>query len=75
VLASGVYVLNMLLLSGLGRFHGLRYAAIEPLGQTIVGWRMALGFDATLLLAAVNVLLFAWLVVKLGHEMDRACSG
>jgi hypothetical protein len=55
-----VYVANMLMLSGLGRFYGPRYAALEPLVRWVAGLRMAPGFDLTLLLAAVQIALFAW---------------
>jgi cyanate permease len=76
-LSGGVYVLNMLLLSGIGRFHGSRYMAVEPLAQWIGGWRMALGFDATLLLAALNALIFVCLLMRLEGELAAlgAASG
>ena len=61
-LASLVYVLNMLAVSGIGRFHGLRYAALEPLLPAVASLRMALGFDLTLLLAVANVAVFAWML-------------
>jgi len=57
--ASAVYVVNMLLMSGIGRYHGLRFVAIEPLIRWANAARTGLGFDATLLLAAVNIALFA----------------
>lgn len=56
--ASAVYVVNMLLMSGIGRFHGLRFVAIEPLARWANAARTALGFDATLLLAAINLAVF-----------------
>ena len=68
---AAVYVLNMLLLSGIGRFYGPRYAALEPAARALATWRMALGFDLTLLLAAFNTALFAVLLAALGAEMDR----
>jgi len=52
------YVLNMLCLSGLGRFYGSRYLAIEPLASWALELRWALGFDLTLALAFVNAVLF-----------------
>ena len=69
--SAAVYVLNMLLLSGIGRFYGPRYAALEPAARALATWRMALGFDLTLLLAAFNTALFAVLLAALGAEMDR----
>jgi hypothetical protein len=68
--ASLVYVLNMLMLSGLGRFHGLRYLAVEPLLPLVASLRMGLGFDATLLLAAANTALFAVLLLVLPAELE-----
>jgi hypothetical protein len=66
------YVLNMLALSGLGRYTGLRHAAIEP----VIGWaaafRTSLLFDVTLLLAIVNVATFAWLLRTLPAELAAA---
>jgi hypothetical protein len=56
------YVLNMLALSGLGRFSGLRHAAFEPVLAWAPGFRMSLGIDLTLLLAFVNVATFLWLL-------------
>jgi hypothetical protein len=72
-LAAGtatVYVLNMLLLSGIGRFYGPRYAALEPLARALAAWRMAPGFDLTLALALANTALFAVLLAGLRREMD-----
>lgn len=68
--ATLVYTLNMLLMSGLGRFHGLRYAALEPITQPLAGWRLAAGFDLTLLLALLNLGLFAWMLRSLGAENE-----
>lgn len=68
--ASLVYVLNMLMLSGLGRLHGLRYLALEPLLPLVASLRMGMGFDATLLLAAVNTALFAALLLALPTELE-----
>jgi hypothetical protein len=66
-----VYVLNMLMLSGIGRFYGPRYAALEPLARALSTWRMALGFDFTLALALANTVLFAVLLAALPSEMER----
>ncbi len=68
--ASLVYVLNMLMLSGLGRFHGLRYLAVEPLLPLVASLRMGMGFDATLPLAVVNTALFAALLLVLPAELE-----
>jgi hypothetical protein len=69
--ASLVYVLNMAMLSGLGRFYGPRYAALEPAARALATWRMALGFDFTLLLAVIATALFALLLVGLRADMER----
>jgi hypothetical protein len=63
---SLIYVLNMLCLSGLGRFYSLRYMALENMIAWANSVRMSLGFDLTLVLAAVNVLVFAWFLVSRG---------
>ena len=60
-----VYVANMLMLSGLGRFYGPRYAMLEPLARGLAGLRMAPGFDLTLALAVLQIALFAWALVRL----------
>ncbi|MGH9461188.1 MAG: hypothetical protein ACRD1X_08210, partial [Vicinamibacteria bacterium] len=70
---SLTYVLNMLCLSGLGRFYSLRYLALESMISWANDLRMSLGFDLTLLLAAVNVSIFAWfLVVATQDEWGRS---
>ena len=71
LLTASVYVLNMLMLSGVGRFYGPRYAALEPAARALATWRMALGFDLTLALALANTLLFAVLLAALPAEMER----
>ena len=68
---ASVYVLNMLMLSGVGRFYGPRYAALEPAARALATWRMAPGFDFTLALALANTVLFASLLAALPTEMDR----
>jgi hypothetical protein len=69
--AATVYVLNMLMLSGIGRFYGPRYAALEPVARAIATWRLAPGFDFTLVLALANTALFAVLLAALPAEMER----
>jgi hypothetical protein len=60
-LAATVYVLDMLMMSGLGRFYTWRYLVVETLTPTFDAVRMGLGFDLTVLLAVVNLALFvAW---------------
>jgi hypothetical protein len=74
LLAAGtaaVYVLNMLMLSGVGRFYGPRYAALEPAARALATWRMAPGFDFTLVLALANTVFFALLLLALPAEMER----
>jgi hypothetical protein len=71
IAGATVYVLNMLMLSGIGRFYGPRYAALEPAARALSTWRMALGFDFTLALAAANTALFAILLAALPAEMER----
>jgi hypothetical protein len=67
--AGTVYVLNMLALSGLGRFHGTRYLAFEPWLPAVAALRLAPGFDLTLLLALANTALFALLLFVLPREL------
>jgi hypothetical protein len=69
------YVLNMLCLSGLGRFYDLRYAEIEGFVHAVERLRMLPGFDLTLPLAAVNVGCFALLLAHLDDELHAAASG
>jgi hypothetical protein len=66
---SAVYVLNMLAMSGLGRFYGTRYVGLEPLIQAAAAFRMAAGIDVTLVLTLVNLAAFAWMLTWLGKEM------
>jgi hypothetical protein len=66
------YVLNMLALSGLGRVSGLRHAPLEPVIAWAAAFRTSLGFDVTLLLAVVNVAVFAWLLRCLPEELAAA---
>lgn len=68
------YVLNMLALSGLGRYYGLRYLAIEELVTWAGALRLAAGFDLTLALAVVNLVTFAALLRALPVEMERASA-
>ena len=69
------YVLNMLALSGLGRFYGMRYVAIDGLAHAAAAVRLGLGFDVTLVLAVVNVAAFVWLLAALPREMAAASDG
>lgn len=69
------YTLNMLALSGLGRFYGPRHMLIEPLTRTWTVLRVLPGFDLTLLLAALNLVLFAALLRHLPEELRRAEAG
>jgi hypothetical protein len=73
-LLASSYVLNMLSLSGLGRFYGLRYMALEPLAASIGSLRMSLGFDLTLLLAVLNTGLFLWLLTSLRAEVASGAA-
>jgi hypothetical protein len=78
LLAAGtaaVYVLNMTMLSGLGRFHGNRYLAFEGVARGLEGIRMAPGFDLTLVLAAANVALWGWMLARLGAELAALGTG
>jgi hypothetical protein len=68
------YVLNMLALSGLGRFYTGRYAAIEPVIRIAGDVRLGLGFDLTLALAIVNVIAFAALLASLRGELKAAAG-
>jgi hypothetical protein len=68
-LLSLSYVLNMLSLSALGRFYGLRYMALEPFAFSVSSLRMSLGFDLTLLLGVLNTGLFLWLLALLRSEV------
>jgi hypothetical protein len=69
------YVLNMLSLSGLGRFYGLRYVALDAVARAASGLRLGLGFDLTLLLAVMNIATFVWLLAVLPWEMEAASGG
>jgi hypothetical protein len=60
------YTLNLFLLApGLGRFHSYRYHGLETLAGRVVDGRMAAGFDLTLALAAVQLVLCGMLLVSL----------
>lgn len=71
---SVVYVLNMLMLSGLGRFYGLRYAALEPAARALATWRMSAGFDLTVLLAVGSTVLFAVSLTGLRADMQAVSA-
>ena len=70
--AAGVlttYTLNLAAFSGLGRFYGQRFMALEPLVAAVSSLRVGLGFDLTLLLLPINLAAFAWLLASLESEM------
>ena len=72
------YLLNLLLLSGLGRFYGTRYMAVEPLALWLSELRMAAGLDLTLVLAIVNTVVMVVLFAVLPRELktlERLESG
>ena len=73
-LLSLSYVLNMLSLSALGRFYGLRYMALEPFAASVASLRMSLGFDLTLLLGFLNTGLFVWLLASLRSEVASGAA-
>jgi hypothetical protein len=73
-LMSLSYVFNMLSLSALGRFYGLRYMALEPLAASIASLRMSLGFDLTLLLGVLNTGLFVWLLASFRSEVASGAA-
>jgi hypothetical protein len=66
------YTVNLVALSGLGRFYGNRHLAVEPLAAAWRSLRLLPGFDLTLALAAVNVAVFALLLRHLPAELRRA---
>lgn len=57
--AAAVYVLDVLAMSGLGRFYTMRYLWLAPSTPLFDRLRMGLGFDLTLVLAVVNLALLA----------------
>ncbi|HUG53917.1 MAG TPA: hypothetical protein VMR21_09955, partial [Vicinamibacteria bacterium] len=57
--AAAIYVLDVLALSGLGRFYTARHLVFQPLTPFFEVLRMGLGFDVTLVFAAANLLLLA----------------
>jgi hypothetical protein len=77
-LGAAVYVLDMAVMSGLGRFYTWRYLVVEPLTPVFDAVRMGLGFDLTVLLAFVDLGLFAawWLglpaALRAGDEGEGA---
>jgi hypothetical protein len=66
------YTANMLALSGLGRFYGTRHLSVEPFAGLWPALRVLPGFDLTLLLAALNIALYATLLRHLPEELRRA---
>jgi hypothetical protein len=73
-LLSLSYALNVLSLSALGRFYGLRYMALEPLAASISSLRMSLGFDLTLLLGVLNTGLFVFFLASLRSEVASGAA-
>jgi hypothetical protein len=71
-LLGASYVLNMLALSGIGRFYGLRYLEVEALAAAVSSLRMGLGFDLTLALAILNTVLFAVFLAQLERSARRS---
>ncbi|HEY3119512.1 MAG TPA: hypothetical protein VGL15_02740, partial [Vicinamibacteria bacterium] len=69
-----VYVLDMLCLSGLGRFHGARFSFLQPLAARVQDVRMALGIDLTLALAVLSTALFAAMMLTLRTELERTAG-
>jgi hypothetical protein len=73
-----VYVVDMAVMSGLGRFYTWRYLVVEPLTPVFDSVRMGLGFDLTVLLAVVDLALFAawWMglpaALRAGDDGDDA---
>ena len=58
---AAIYVVDVLLMSGLGRVYTARHLLLAPLTPVFDAARMALGFDLTALLAVANLaLLVAW---------------
>ena len=61
--AAAVYVLDVLTMSGLGRFYTTRHFVLAELRPWFDALRMGLGFDLTALLAVLNLGLFtAWCI-------------
>jgi hypothetical protein len=75
LLVLSTYTLNMLALSGLGRFYGPRYMGILPLVAAVERLRLGLGFDVTLALALVNVVVLAMLIPALPSELLGLSEG
>ena len=73
VLTGGLaacYFLNLVAMEGLGRFYGLGHVAIEGWIRAGASLRTAPGFDVTLLLAVVQLVLFALLLRALPAELQ-----
>jgi hypothetical protein len=68
------YTLNMLALSGLGRFYGTRYMALQPILDAVAALRLGLGLDITLLLVLVNLGAFLALLRWLPSELAAAAE-
>ncbi len=75
LLVFSTYTLNLLVLSGIGRFYGPRYMALLPLVEAVGRLRLGLGFDLTLALALVNVVVLAILIPALPRELAGSSQG
>jgi hypothetical protein len=74
---AAAYVLNLVLLSGLGRFYGLRYWVLEPMVAWVEDLRMGWGFDLTIPLALAYLAVFVVLLLGLrsrGNPVHRQNS-
>ena len=70
-LLSSLYVVNLLFLSGIGRFYGLRYPDLEPVTRALASLRLAPGVDVTLVLALANTAIFASMLFRLREDLAR----
>lgn len=72
--AAVVYVGDMLALSALGRYHGLRYLWLLPWARAADGLRMAAGIDLTLPLALLHVAVFAVACARVAADMRAVAT-
>ena len=71
LVAAITTLLGSICLHGLGRYYGAQWRPILPLADTIARMRMALGFDLTLLLAALNVALLVIALARLRGTIEQ----
>lgn len=64
-------LLGSLCLHGLGRFYGTQWKSVLPLADAVARWRMAPGFDLTMVLSLVNCLLFAAAMFRLKRTLSE----